>query len=184
MMQFGEKTIKKEEIYKGSLVELEKHVILTQDGKEADREIIHHVPAVAIIAINNENKIILVRQYRKAIEKAILEIPAGLVDPDEDWQHAAKRELEEETGCRAKHWEKLVGTYLSPGYLDEFLQLYSANEIYPVENPLAQDEDEHIEVVTLSLEEAEEAIVNREIIDIKTVFAINYWKLEQCKGVN
>ncbi|MDK7312317.1 NUDIX hydrolase, partial [Streptococcus oralis] len=91
--------------------EVEKHVVELQNKEKANREIIHHAPAVAILALNND-KLLLVKQYRKAIEKAILEIPAGLVDPGEDLLTAAKRELEEETAFQAENWQALDKFYV------------------------------------------------------------------------
>ncbi|MCI5775455.1 MAG: NUDIX hydrolase [Aerococcus sp.] len=174
-MEFGEKTVSKETIFEGNLLTLEKHDVKLQNGNLSQREIIRHGPAVAIIAIN-EGKIAMVRQYRKAIEKAILEIPAGLVDPDEDWDVAAKREFEEEVQLSADHWERLVGFYASPGYLDEYLQLYTAKGLHHVANPKAQDADEHLETVWLTGDECEEAIKSGEICDAKTIYAVSYMR--------
>lgn len=175
-MEFGEKTIKKETIFEGKLVTLETHQVKLQNGNLSMREIIHHGPAVAIVAIDDEGRIAMVRQYRKAIEQAILEIPAGLVDENEDWDVAAKREFEEEMQLSADHWERLVGFYATPGYLDEYLQLYTAKGLHQVENPKAQDADEHLETEWLTLTECEEAIKSGEICDAKTIYAVSYMK--------
>ncbi|MGH2102854.1 NUDIX domain-containing protein, partial [Aerococcus urinaeequi] len=108
MMTFGEKTIKKETLYKGKILNLEKHQVRLQNGELADRELIFHGPAVGIFALRDD-KIILVRQYRKGIEAVSLEVPAGLVDPNEDLLVAAKREFAEETGMAGENWQQLDG---------------------------------------------------------------------------
>ncbi|KAA9293712.1 NUDIX hydrolase [Aerococcus urinae] len=180
-MEFGEKTLTKETIYQGSLIEVEKHVVELQNKEKANREIIHHAPAVAILALNND-KLLLVKQYRKAIEKAILEIPAGLVDPGEDLLTAAKRELEEETAFQAKNWQALDKFYVSPGYLDEYLQIYQASSLAKVAHPKAQDADEHIEVFQLSFEEVQAAIEKGDICDMKTIYAVKQWEIIKLRG--
>ncbi|AMB99674.1 ADP-ribose diphosphatase [Aerococcus urinaehominis] len=182
-MEFGEKTLSKQTIYEGAILDLEVHQVALQDGNQAKREIIRHQPAVAILALVDD-KIILVKQYRKAIDRAILEVPAGLVDPGEDWLAAAQRELEEETGYQADSWTKLFGGYLSPGYLDEYLQIYHADQLRLVDQPLAQDEDEHIELVRLTLDQALDMVNQGEICDYKSFCAIQYWQLLKAGGHN
>ncbi|MDO4670250.1 MAG: NUDIX hydrolase [Aerococcus sp.] len=178
-MKFGEETISKETIFTGHLIQVEKHEIKTQAGNTAEREIVHHQPAVAIVAFNEAGEMAMVRQYRKAIERPILEIPAGLIEPNEDWLLAAQREFEEETTYRANRWEKLVGFYVSPGYLDEYLELYLATDLEKVANPRPQDEDEFLELEWLTLCECEEAIARGEICDAKTIWAVEYMKRRQ-----
>lgn len=177
-MEFGEKTLSKKEVFKGHLISVETHRVQLIDGREADREIILHGPAVGILA-TQEDKILLERQYRKGIEKAIVEIPAGLVEQDEDWLLAAQRELEEETHFKAEEWVKLDGFYSSPGFLDEYLQLYRARDLSLVENPRPADSDEHIEVLWMTLPEAKQAIKEGEIADAKTLYAVKEWELEK-----
>ncbi|MDO4680183.1 MAG: NUDIX hydrolase [Aerococcus sp.] len=178
-MEFGEKTVRKRTIFDGQLIRLEQHEVETQAGNLAEREVIRHQPAVAIVAFNDEGKIAMVRQYRKAIERAILEIPAGLIEPNEDWLFAAKREFEEETTYSANHWEKLVGFYVSPGYLDEYLMLYLAMDLEKVADPRPQDQDEHLELEWLTLAECEDAMAREEICDAKTIWAVEYMRRRQ-----
>lgn len=173
-MEFGEKTVSSEVIYEGSLLTLEKQEVEIFNGEKANREIIHHAPAVGIIAVDEDQRLVLVKQFRKAIERPILEIPAGLVDPGEDFLAAAKRELEEETQLQAYNWQTLDKFYVSPGYLDEYLQIYSCQDLTPVSNPRPQDDDEHIEVFRMSLEEAKAAQASGDICDMKTIYALQY----------
>lgn len=181
-MEFGEKTLKSQQIFDGSLIQVEKQIVRLQNGNTAERELVHHGPAVAIVACDDEGRLIMVKQYRKAIEKAILEVPAGLIDPGEDRLAAAKREFEEETAYQAKYWEELDGFYLSPGYLDEFIQLYWAEDLKEVENPLPQDADEHIEVFHLTLDEAKAAVSRGDIVDAKTIYAIQVLEIRQLRN--
>lgn len=175
-MTFGEDTIHKETIYEGKILNLEKHQVRLQNGELADRELIFHGPAVGIFALRND-QIVLVRQFRKGIEKTILEIPAGLVDPGENWQVAAKREMAEETGLASDTWFEMNGFYVTPGYNDEYIQMYGCKDIYELDEVPAQDADENIELVYLSYQEALEAIQTGEICDMKTIYAIQYWQL-------
>lgn len=176
-MQFGEETISKEQIYQGAILDLELHHVKLQDGKQVKREIIRHAPAVAVVAINNDDKMIFVRQYRKAIEKAILEVPAGLVDDNEALLIAAQREFAEEIGLAAKEWHKLDSFFVTPGYDDEVIHMYACSDLYPYEGNHTLDEDEHIEIINLNITEAQEAIERGEICDMKTIYAIQYWQL-------
>ncbi len=109
----------------------------------------------------------------------ILEIPAGKIDPGEgkNPEMTAARELEEETGYRAKSLSHLISMYLSPGFANEVLHIYHAQGVEKVENPLAQDEDEVLELYHLTLEEAQQAMKDQLICDAKTIYAIQYWEL-------
>src|SRR5699024_9054721 len=108
MMTFGEKTIKKETLYEGKILNLEKHQVSLQNGELADHDFILHGTAVGTFALRDD-KIVLVRQYRKGIDAVSLEVTAGLVDPNEDLLVAAKREFAEETGMAGENWHQLDG---------------------------------------------------------------------------
>ncbi|MEY8370771.1 NUDIX hydrolase [Aerococcaceae bacterium 50-4] len=180
-MTFGEETIKKETLYDGKILSLEKHQVRLQNGELAERELIFHGPAVGILALYDD-KMILVRQFRKGIEAVSLEVPAGLVDPNEDLLLAAKREFAEETGMAGHNWQVLDGFYVTPGYNDEFIQMYVCQDVYTLEEPPAQDEDENIELVYMNFTEAKAAIASGEISDMKTIYAIQYWQLMKLQG--
>lgn len=177
-MEFQEKTIDKKTIFQGQLIDLEEHTVEIYNGQHAKREVIRHAPAVGILAIQND-RIVLVKQYRKAIEKPILEIPAGLVDPGEDLLQAAKRELAEETQLAANDWLELDSFYTSPGFLDEKITIFSSQDIYSLDQAPDQDDDEHIELYYLTHEQAHAAIAQGEICDMKTIYAINQWDIQR-----
>ena len=178
-MDFEEKTIKREHIYQGAIIDLFLDDVLLPNGKEAKREIIKHPGAVAIAAFTNDDKMIFVKQYRKAVEQVLLEIPAGKIDlTDENPIETGRRELEEETGYQAKTFELETSFYTSPGFANELIYIYTARELTKVEEPLAQDEDEFIELVYLTFDEAWEAYEKHLIYDAKTVYALLAWKLK------
>ncbi|MCA9766630.1 MAG: NUDIX hydrolase [Carnobacterium sp.] len=179
-MEFKEETIKSDCIYKGKITEYWVDEVLLPNGKKSTRELVKHAGAVAIMPFTADGKMIFVKQFRKAIEKTIVEIPAGMIDKtDINPIETGKRELEEETGYQAKVFELETSFYSSPGFSNEFLYIYRAEELTKIKYPLAQDEDEFIELITLSFEEAWEAYEKKIIIDAKTVFALFYWKMKR-----
>lgn len=180
---FEEKTITRKELFKGKIIDVYLDDVALPMGGSAKRELVFHHGGVGIIPITKENKLLLVKQFRKPLEKVVLEIPAGKIDPGEG-QHPEKtalRELEEETGYHTEALTYINEMYLSPGFSNEKLYIYAATELVKVENPLPQDEDEVLELYELTLEEAKEAIKSGLICDAKTIFAVNYWELQQCK---
>lgn len=174
MSQFEEKTIASQTLYEGKIVTLKVDDVVLPDGEQAKREIITHPGAVAMIAVTKEDRLILVRQFRKALEKTILEIPAGKIEANEDHVIAAKRELEEETGYRASDVKPLFSFYTSPGFANELLHLFWAEGLHNGEMDL--DQDEFVELVEYSLEECLDAINRGEICDAKTVLAVQLWQ--------
>lgn len=181
---FEEKTIERQEIFHGKIIDVALDDVRLPDGGKAKRELVFHPGGVGILAITNENKIVLVKQFRKPLEQVILEIPAGKIDPGEGRhpEETGARELEEETAYRAERLEPIASMYLSPGFANELLHLYHAKNIKKVENPLAQDEDEVLEIYELTLEEAKKEIQSKSICDAKTIFAIQYWELLIAQG--
>ncbi|MBU8565451.1 NUDIX hydrolase [Virgibacillus pantothenticus] len=174
MKKFEEKTIRSKQIYKGHVVHLQVDDVSLPNGKEAKREIIKHPGAVAVIPITKENKIVLVEQYRKPLEKSILEIPAGKLEPGEEPETTAIRELEEETGYTTDELSFVTSFYSSPGFADELIHIYITNQLQPLEEKVAGDEDEFIEIVELTLEEAKQYVEKERIHDAKTNYAILY----------
>ena len=175
---FEEKTIHRKEIFHGNIIDVCIDEVQLPDGSQSQRELVFHPGGVAIIAITDEDKMVFVKQFRKPLESVILEIPAGKIDPGENIHPltTGQRELEEEVQLQAKDWELVAQMYLSPGFANEQLYIYHAKHLSKVENPKAMDEDEVLEVYELTLEEAKQAILNREICDAKTIFAIQYWE--------
>ncbi|MCG7333929.1 NUDIX hydrolase [Sporosarcina sp. ACRSM] len=176
MNRFEEKTLAGETIYEGKIITLRLEEVELPDGKTAKRELIKHPGAVSIIPITKEGKLVLVEQYRKALERSLIEIPAGKIDPGEAPEVTAVRELEEETGYGAKEFTYLQSFATSPGFADEVIHLYVAQGLYKVENPAAGDEDEFIGLLEVTIEEAEEMVASGKIFDAKTAFAVLYAK--------
>ncbi|HCM90035.1 MULTISPECIES: NUDIX hydrolase [Vagococcus] len=177
--KFEEKTINREVLYEGKIIDLVLDDVLLPNGETSKRELVFHNGAVAIIAITPENKMILVKQYRKAVEKSILEIPAGKIEKNETIpMETAKRELEEETGYQASEMKQVAKFISSPGFSNEWLYLYEAKDLVKVDNPLPQDDDEFLELMELTLDEAKEKIITGEICDAKTLYAILYWEMQ------
>ena len=166
-MIYEEKTVSTKRIYDGIVVNLRVDTVELPDGKTALRDIVEHPGGVGIVAITDDNKILMVKQYRKPIEKAIIELPAGKLDKDEDHEVCGRRELEEETGYKAKEFTYLGYMYPSPGFDDEVTHLYLARDLYKGEVNL--DEDEYLDVYKYDISEVKEMIMNNEINDAKTV---------------
>ncbi|CAM3711826.1 NUDIX hydrolase [Alkalicoccus chagannorensis] len=170
MTSFNERTTKMDTLFTGRVIDLELHEVEMPDGSYSKREIIKHPGAVAVLCVTKEKKLVLVRQYRKAMEKVIAEIPAGKLEEGEDPLRCAQRELEEETGIIAEGWEKLASFYTSPGFADELVHVYAAFEA-DIGN-VGTDEDEFVERVDVTLAEAKTMIASEAIHDAKTMYAV------------
>lgn len=168
-----EKKLTSENIYEGRVIRVTKDQVLCENGLESTRECVSAPGGVAILAIQN-NKILLVRQYRYVIQQDTLEIPAGKIEPNEELKTCALRELEEETGYRTDRMEKIFTFFPTPGFCSEVLHIYEANQLQKLDQPKAMDEDENIECIWMSLDDAYEAVLNGTIQDSKTMIAIMY----------
>lgn len=166
-----EQVVESRRLYEGRVVSLRVDRVKLPDGRAAVREVVEHAPVVAIVALDGEGNVLLVRQYRLPVQQALLEIPAGGVDPGESAEEAAQRELQEETGQRAGRLERLCSFFASPGYCNEHMDLYLATALEP--SALAADADESIEVVRLPLSEALRLIERGEIRDAKTIIGLS-----------
>ena len=178
MKKFEEKTISSEQIFSGKVINLQVDEVELPNGKTSRREIIKHPGAVAVIAITPDQKLVMVEQYRKALEKSIIEIPAGKLEPGEEPALTARRELEEETGYECENLELILSFYTSPGFADEIVYLYEATGLTKKEQPAACDEDEFVEVLEITVEEAERYIKEQRIHDAKTAYAVQYMKMK------
>jgi len=154
-------------IFAGKVFDVELHQVELAGGETARREIVVNPGAVVIVPLTGNNEVRLIKQYRAATQKWVIELPAGGLNPGEDPAVAAPRELLEETGDRAATWQNLHGFYSAPGILTEFLHLYLATNLTPGPNNL--EADEHIEVVTVPWLEAIEMVRRHEIEDAKTI---------------
>jgi len=179
MNRLEEKTIKIEEIFSGKVIKLQVEEVELPNGELAKREVIKHPGAVAVLALTDDKKIVMVEQYRKALEKNIVEIPAGKIERGEDPLDCAKRELEEETGYECKEIKKLISFYTSPGFADEIIHIYIATGLRKKENAASPDEDEFLNLLEMTLEEAEKLIEEEKIHDAKTAYAVSYMQLQR-----
>ena len=180
-MEFEEKTVQRTEIYQGPIFKVVQDQVELPEGKgQAQRDLIFHNGAVAVIALTPENKLILVKQYRKAIETTSYEIPAGKLEVGEnaDPHAAALRELEEETGYTGQ-LELVYDFYSAIGFCNEKIKLYKASQLTKVENPRPQDEDETLQLFEVSLEEAHQLLQNGDICGAKTIMALQYWEMQE-----
>ncbi|WP_040208247.1 NUDIX hydrolase [Neobacillus jeddahensis] len=179
MTNLEEKTIHSEELFSGKVISLHLQDVELPNGKQAKREIIKHPGAVAILAITDDHKIVMVEQYRKALERTIVEIPAGKLEKGEEPAACALRELEEETGYECKSLELVTSFYTSPGFADEIVHVFLAKGLTKKENSAALDEDEFVNLEELTLDEAKQYISEQKIYDAKTIFAVQYIQLQE-----
>ncbi len=182
MVKLEEKTLKSEEIFSGKVISLHVQEVELPNGKHSKREIIKHPGAVAIIAVTDDNKIVMVEQFRKALERTIVEIPAGKLEKGEEPAACARRELEEETDYVCESLELITSFYTSPGFADEIVHVFLARGLTKKENSAGLDEDEFVNLEELTLEEALQYVKEQKIYDAKTIFAVQYLQLQKALG--
>ena len=157
--------------FEGRVITVEQWQVRLPDGREAKREIVLHNGAAAVVPLDDRQRVTLVKQFRVALGKSTLEVPAGKLDSkDEDPFDCARRELEEETGLVAHKWQKLAQVVTTPGFCTERIALYLATELR--QNRAHTDPDEFISLVKMPLSEAIMMVVNGEIEDAKTCLAL------------
>jgi ADP-ribose pyrophosphatase len=173
-----ERLVASEVIRKGRILEFRVDEVETPDGHRSKRELAGHPGGVAILAIDDEERVLLVRQWRHAIGRALLEIPAGTLDRGdagdiEDHAGAAARELEEETGYRAATWRYLGSFYTAPGFTNELMHLYLATGLTAAHaDRLGPDEDERLELQAIPLADAVAMAERGEIADAKSIVGL------------
>jgi len=170
MTDIEEKITSTKRVYDGRIINLRVDTVLLPNGKMSQREIVEHHGAVAMVPLLDKETVVLVRQYRRAAAAALLEIPAGTRDHDEDIELCARRELAEEIQYSAGRMVKLFHSYVAPGYSTEVIHTFLALDLTTTEGHT--DEDEFVEVVTLPLAEAIAKIGSGEIVDSKTISAL------------
>lgn len=169
-MNLTERTLESEKLYDGKIVKLFRDTVELPNGKTAFREIVRHPGGVIILPIDHEGNVYLVRQFRYAYDRAILEIPAGKLEYGEEPLSAARRELEEEIGATAESWVSLGDIWPTPGFCDEVQHLWLARGLtFGATNP---DEDEFLEQVQLPFEEVFAMAADGRMQDSKSVVAI------------
>ena len=171
-MKFYEKTIPKKLIYSGNYLKISNIEVELPNGKITTRDIINHPGACAIIPFIDDNTILLIEQFRKPLNKTILEIPAGKLSENESILDCAHRELEEETGYIAEEMTYLGSIATAPGFCDEIIHLFKATNL-SLGNKCC-DEDEFTEVKSFNLDEVKSMIKSGKIIDTKTISILAY----------
>lgn len=161
-----------ERVYDGKLLKVHRDTVAMPNGHEEVREVIRHCGASVIVPHLGDDRYVLVRQYRYALGRETLEFPAGRLDPGEEPLDSARRELKEETGYLATRWEELFQIHPAPGYSDERLWIYLAEDLQAGQN--SPDPDELVLVVEMSLDEILRRLKKGEITDSKTVAALLY----------
>jgi len=163
--------LKQRFFFKGRKFNFEVNRLRLPNKAEGEWECIRHPGGALAIPVTSDGKLILVRQYRFAVQGRLLEFPAGTLEPNEDPLQTIQREIQEETGYRAQKWDKLGEFFLAPGYSDEIIYAFLARDLEKLEIPPAQDADEDIETVLLTPAELEEAILQGEGVDAKSISA-------------
>lgn len=165
-----ERIVESRHLLQGRVFSVRLDTVEREDGRRFTREVVEHGEVVAVVPIDSDGSVLLVRQYRAPADEVTLEIPAGGVDPGESLEEAVQRELQEETGRRAGRLERLCGFYVSPGYCSEFIHLFLASDLSP--GRLPGDEEEAIVVERLPLGAALAKVVAGEIRDAKSIVGL------------
>jgi len=165
-----EEPLSSETVFQGRLLTVRVDTVRLPDGRTSTRDVVAHSGAVAMVPLLDRDHVLLVRQWRHAAGRALLEIPAGTLDPGEDPDACAARELMEEVGYRPRVLTRLCEMFAVPGYSTEKLTVYLAEELAP--ERLAHDADENIEVVTLSWDEVDDLLQRQELVDAKTLVGL------------
>ena len=161
------KVLSREKTLEGHIFSCEKVRVQLPDGKERNYDLVNHGEAVVIVPVTEDGKILFVRQYRLGAGKIMLELPAGMMNPGEDPDTSAARELREETGNESADIQRLGGFYITPGYCTEYLHIYLAKNLKW--NPLPQDDDEFLSTAAIPVEEAFSLAENGEMDDAKSI---------------
>ena len=162
-----EKVLSSRLIYEGRAVKLRVDTVQMASGRGTTREIVEHSDCVAIVAVDADDNVLLVNQFRKPVERELLEIPAGGIEPDEDPVTAVCRELREEIGYLPRRVERLGGFYSTPGYCTEYLYLYLATDL--TFSPLHAEDTENIRVVPVPISQILSLIISGSICDAKSI---------------
>lgn len=159
-------------VFKGRVFEVHSEPVVLPSGRRTRRDVVRHPGSVGVLALDGEGRVLLLRQYRHSVGRVIWEIPAGTLEPGERPLRCARRELAEETGCKARRWKKLTTIYPSPGILDERLHLYAAWEVTAGASDLQDDEE--IACRWVPLERALALVRSGRLADAKSICALLY----------
>ena len=166
----NEPTIGTRSIFQGRIIEVRVDTIRLPNGRETTREIVDHDPSICVVPVDDNNNVLLVRQYRKPTESFLLEVPAGGIEKGETPEEATRRELQEEIGHTADSLRELTAFWMAPGWCSEFMYAYLATDLTPAE--LDADDDEFIDVVRVPLVDIPGKIAGGEIQDAKSVASL------------
>lgn len=170
-------TVKFQPIYTGRIIQLNLEKVALPNGKEIELEIVHHPGGVAVVAEDNQGRLCLIRQYRHAAGGWLWEIPAGKLEVGEAPEVTAQRELLEEAGVEARHWQKLGHTVTSPGMLTEVIHLYHARDL--IHKTHAHEDEELIEIHWFAPDEIEDMLRQGLIVDAKTLVGLYFCNTTQ-----
>lgn len=170
--------INRKVVYKGAIVDFCKDTLKLPNGRVVEWDLVDHKGAVAVVAVRDDQKIVMVRQFRPALDRFTLEIPAGGIEPGEDWKEAAARELEEETGYCCDKIDFLYHLQTTVAFTNERIGVYLATGLRKVAQKL--DEDEFIQIEYYSIEELEQMIFDGVIEDGKTISSLLFYKNKYC----
>lgn len=172
MVDLTETELSTESVFRGNLLHVKRDKVRLPDGSETGREYIVHPGAVLVVPMLDDGRLVFERQFRYPLRRAFIELPAGKIDPNEDTLVTGQRELLEETGYSASEWHYLAALHPCIGYSDEIIHIYLATGLREGEHN--RDHDESLEVFTMTLEEAMQALRRGEITDGKTMIAL-FW---------
>ncbi len=164
------RTLSHKRVYSGKILDLDVDDVEEPGGIRGRREVVRQRGSVAALPVHADGRVVLVRQYRYAVDARVWELPAGRIDPGETPEEGARRELEEEVGLRPGSLEPFLEFWTTPGFCDEVMHLYRATELESV--PPRPEEDENIEATTFTLAETREMMARGEIREGKTVVAL------------
>lgn len=173
------KRLNRKLVHKGSIIELYKDTVQIPNGNIAHWDFINHKGAAAVVPVTEDGKILMVRQYRNALDRATIEVPAGGKEPDEDFISCARRELEEETGYASSDLTFLISTYTTVAYCNERIDIFVAQNLKKTHQNL--DPDEYVDVEAFDVNELLELIYAGTIQDSKTIAAITSYALKYCR---
>ena len=167
MARKKERVLQSRHAYRGRAIHVRVDAVVKPNDKKTTREVVEHVDCVVVLPVDRRGNILLVRQFRHAVSKDLLELPAGSVDPGETPEGAATRELREETGYKPGRLEKLGGFYAAPGYCTEYLHFFRASQLE--KSPLTAEDTDEIEVVPTSPAAVPGLVASGKICDAKTI---------------
>lgn len=165
-----EKPVSSERIYDGAMINVRRDTVTLPNGRKASREVVEHPGAVAIVPVTADGRVVMVRQFRHPVGQVLLEIPAGKLDPGEQPDDCARRELEEETGFAAKNLKRLAAIYTGPGFSNEIIHLYLASGLTAAARH--PDEDEFLAVESYDRDQLKKMLAAGALRDAKTLVGL------------